>query len=95
MTTNFCISCMFATDDSWGALRAMTTAPTMHRKQAILPIMLRRSLRKIAERIAVTTTVTAPRGVTRMASVKARAAKLHSSPKIMRVMPVHHQAFLR
>lgn len=42
-----------------------------------------------------TTTERAPRGVTRMASVKAYATKLRISPTIMRVMPVHHMGDLR
>jgi len=69
--TKCCISWMFATEDSCGAFITMTTEPTMHRKHATLPTMLSLSLRKMADSIVVMTTDRAPRGVTRMASVKA------------------------
>lgn len=69
--TKCCICCIFATDDSAGAFMTMTTEPTMQRKHETLPTMLRRSLRKMAERTVVMTTERAPSGVTRIASVKA------------------------
>lgn len=69
--TNVCISWMLATEDDSGAFMTMTTEPTIHRKQATLPTMLRRSLRKMADRTVVMTTERAPSGVTKMASVKA------------------------
>lgn len=50
---------------------AMITEPIMQLTQPTLPTKLSRSLRKIADRIVVTTTDRAPRGVTRMASTKA------------------------
>jgi hypothetical protein len=93
--TKCCISWMLATDDSWGAFITMTTDPTMHKKQETLPTMLKRSLRKMAERIVVMTTDSAPSGVTRIASVKAYATKLQISPMIIRVIPVHQNAFFR
>ena len=69
--TKSCISSALATDDVSGAFKTMTTDPTMHRKQATLPTTLSRSLRKMADKTVVMTTDRAPRGVTRMASVKA------------------------
>lgn len=93
--TYICISWMFATDDSVGALRTMMTAPTMQRKQATLPIKLSLSFKKKAESTVAITTDIAPRDVTRIASVKAYATKLRISPKIIRLMPAHQKAFFR
>lgn len=93
--TNFFISWMVATADCSGALMTITTDPMMQLKQPTLPTKDSLSLRKIADRMAVITTDSAPMGVTRMASTKAYATKLHTSPMIMRIMPSHHHAFLR
>lgn len=65
------ISEMSATLLVCGAFITMTTEPTMHRKHATLPTILRRSFKKMADRTVVITTDSAPRGVTRMASTKA------------------------
>lgn len=43
----------------------------MHKKQATFPTMLSRSFRKMADKTVQMTTDSAPKGVTRMASVKA------------------------
>lgn len=88
--TSFFMSWIVATADCSGALMTMTTDPTMQLKQPTLPTKLRRSLRNMADRIAVTTTDRAPMGVTKMASTKAYATKLQTSPMIINVMPVHH-----
>lgn len=58
----------------------MIIAPRIHRKQPTLPTKLRRSLRKMLLPIAAITTLNAPKGVTKIASVKAYATKLHISP---------------
>ena len=76
--THFFMSWMEATADCSGALRAMMTDPTMQLKQPTLPTKLRRSLRKMEERMAQMTTERAPMGVTRIASVKAYATRLHT-----------------
>ena len=76
--THFFMSWIEATEDCSGALRAMMTDPTMQLKQPTLPTKLRRSFRKIPDRIAQITTESAPMGVTRMASVKAYATKLQT-----------------
>jgi hypothetical protein len=73
----------------------MMTEPRIARAQDILPTKLKRSFKKMALKIVVMTTERAPRGVTRMASTNMYAAKLHISPMIIRVMPVHHHPFLR
>lgn len=65
------MSWMLDTADCCGALRAMMMEPMMQLTQPILPTKLKRSLRKMADRMAATTTVRAPMGVTRMASTKA------------------------
>jgi hypothetical protein len=86
---------MLAAEDSEGAFMTMTTDPIMHRKHPTFPTMLNRSFRKIADRIVVITTDSAPNGVTRIASTKAYATKLQISPIIINVMPVHQYAFFR
>lgn len=62
---------MFATALCAGAFNGMMIDPRMHMPHPILPTKDSRSFRKIAERMVVMTTDKAPRGVTRMASVKA------------------------
>lgn len=62
---------MLATGEFSGALRTMTTDPTMHRKQATLPTMLSLSFKNIADNTVAMTTDSAPSGVTRIASVNA------------------------
>lgn len=74
---------------------AITTDPIIHEKQPTLPTKLSRSFRKIADKIVVITTDSAPSGVTKIASTKAYATKLQISPMIIKVMPVHHHAFFR
>ena len=78
MMTQCFMSWMEATDDCSGALRAMMTDPTMQLKHPTLPTKLSRSLRNMEERMAQMTTDRAPMGVTRMASVKAYATRLHT-----------------
>jgi len=84
-----------AAEDSEGAFITMTTDPIMHKKHPTFPTILKRSFRKIADRIVVMTTDKAPRGVTRIASTKAYATKLQISPIIIKVMPVHQYAFFK
>lgn len=62
---------MVCTDCVSGAFRAKMVAPIMQRTQPIHPKNVSFSLRMNVERMAQMTTLRAPRGVTRMASVKA------------------------
>ena len=71
VTTKSFISWMFETAEFSGAFMAMTTDPIMQLKHPTLPTKLRRSFRKIADKMVVMTTERAPRGVTRMASTNA------------------------
>ena len=93
--TKCCISCIVAAEDCAGAFMTITTEPIIQTKHPILPTKLNRSFRKMADRMVVMTTDNAPKGVTKMASTKAYATKLQTSPMIMSVMPVHQYAFLR
>lgn len=93
--TKCCISWMVAAEDSAGAFITMTTDPMIHKKHPIFPTILSLSLRKMAEPMVVITTDNAPNGVTNIASTKAYATKLQISPMIMRVMPVHQNAFFK
>ena len=54
--TNPCISSIVETCACLGALTTMTVEPTIHSTQPIFPMNESRSLRKMDERIAVTTT---------------------------------------
>lgn len=72
----------------------MITAPIMQRAQPSFPKSVSVSLRKILERIAAKTTLSAPSGVTRMAAVNAYAPKFNISPKIINTIPrIHTQSF--
>lgn len=52
----YLMSWMVDTEDCSGAFMTITTEPTIHMKQPILPMKERRSLRNMDERIAVMTT---------------------------------------
>lgn len=93
--TKCCISWILLTEDCCGAFMAITIDPMIHEKQPTLPTKLSRSFRKIADKIVVITTDSAPSGVTKIASTKAYATKLQISPMIIRVMPVHHHTFFK
>lgn len=73
---------------------AMITEPTMHWKHPIHPKKDNFSFRNIEESIAQMTTESAPIGVTIMASTKAYAPKLQSSPHIIMIIPVHHRGYI-
>ena len=78
-----------------GALMAIMTEPTTQRKHPTLPNRVRCSCKKIADKIAHTTTDKAPMGVTSTASANMYATKFSTSPSIIMIMPVHHIALFR
>lgn len=80
---------------SCGPLRAMIVETIIQRAQPSHPKKVSFSLRKMEDRMAHITTDSAPIGVTISASTNAYATKLHNSPHIIIVIPVHHNGDLR
>lgn len=65
------ISCIVAAEDCSGAFMTMTMEPIMQTKHPVFPTKLSRSFKKMADKMVVITTDSAPNGVTRMASTNA------------------------
>lgn len=71
---------MVSISSSGGACRTITTAPMRQMALPSFPNVPNSSLRKYDPKTAPISTLSAPRGVTRIAGAKAYAAKLQTSP---------------
>ena len=80
---------------SGGACRTMMTEPIRHMAHPSLPSVPKSSFKKYAPNTAPIKTLSAPKGVTRIAGAKAYAAKFATSPQTMVMMPAHQTGLFR